>query len=248
MPWSFAGNRALLIAHRGAAMDAPENTAAAIRLAFRQGAHLVELDVQLTRDKRLVIFHDDRLERTSTGRGRLASWLYRDLRRLDTGVWFASRFAGERPLLVSQALTMCPPACGVNLELKATSHAADLIARLIRCLRWTRMRRRVLVSSFDGDLLARLKAAAPSVPRALLCARRPWQALRRAIALECVAFHPHHTVTTPALIQQAHGHGLRVHLWTVDAPGEAKRILRMGADGLVTNVPRRLRGILQGRS
>ena len=97
-------------------------------------------------------------------------------------------------------------------------------------------------------MLARLKAAAPRVPRALLCARRPWQALRRAIELECVALHPHQTVTTPSLIQQAHGHGLRVHLWTVDAPGEVKRALQMGADGLVTNVPRRLRGILPRHS
>lgn len=243
MPWNFAGKRALLIAHRGASKDAPENTAAAIRLAFRQGAELVELDVQLTRDRRLVIFHDDGLERTSTGRGRLGRWRYRDLRRLDVGAWFAPRFAGERLLLVSQALALCPSFGGANLELKATRQPDVLISRLIRCLRWTRGQRRVLLSSFDLGLLARLRTSAPHVARALLCARRPWQALRQAVTLGCAALHPHHAVTTPTLIREAHRCGLRIHVWTVDTSEEAKRLLRLGVDGLVTNVPRRLRNV-----
>ncbi|MBI4354670.1 MAG: glycerophosphodiester phosphodiesterase [Candidatus Omnitrophica bacterium] len=243
MPWNFGGDRLLVIAHRGASREAPENTAAAIRLAFRRCADMVELDVQLTRDGRVVIFHDDRLERTSTGCGRLMRLRYRELRRLDTGSWWSPRFRGERILLASEALRMCPPSGGVNLELKRTSRPQVLIRGIVRCVRRRGMQRRVLLSSFDGALLARLKAAAPGTVRALLCARRPWAALRRAVALECVALHPHHAITTRALVQRAHAQGVRVHVWTVDRLAEARRLLRMGVDGLVTNIPGRMHAL-----
>lgn len=243
MPWNFGGDRLLVIAHRGASAEAPESTAAAIRLAFRQQADMVELDVQLTRDGRVVIFHDDRLERTSTGHGRLGRFRYRDLRRLDVGSWWAPRFAGERILLASEALTMCLPSCGVNLELKRTSQARALIQRVVRCLRRSGTQRRVLLSSFDHSLLTRLKTAAPGVARALLCARGPRHALRRAVALGCAALHPHHSITTSALIRDAHRHGLRVHVWTVDRLDVARRLIRMGVDGIVTNVPGKMRAL-----
>lgn len=243
MPWHFGGDRFLVIAHRGASAEAPENTAAAIRRAFAQRAQFVELDVQLTRDGRVVIFHDDRMERTSTGHGRLVQWRYRDLRRLDVGSWWAPRFARERILLASEALTMCPPSCGVNLELKPTSQAQALIRRVVRCLRDSGKQHRVLISSFDHALLAHLKTAAPGVARALLCARRPQHALRRAVDLECVALHPHHSITTSSLIRHAHRHGLRVHVWTVDRLDVARRLVRMGVDGIVTNVPGKMRAL-----
>lgn len=232
-----------MIAHRGASADAPESTQAAIRKAFLLGADMVELDVQLTKDKRPVVFHDDRLERTTTGTGRLSDWRYRDLARLDCGTWFAPQFAGERMLLLSQVLRLATPPHGINLELKRTSHPTTMVRKVAQCLHWTRTVSRVLVSSFDVPLLARLKVMSPRVARALLCRRRPTRALRQAIALGCVALHPHRSLVSPTLIKQAHASGLRVHVWTVDRLDEARRFVQMGVDGLVTNVPDRLRDL-----
>ena len=235
-----------IIAHRGASAEAPESTAAAIRRAVALRAEMIELDVQLTKDHRLVIFHDERLERTTNGHGNVARWHYRALARLDAGSWFAPRFAGEHILLVSHALRLIPPPCRVNLELKRTRHPTQLIRRVVQCLRWTRTESRVLVSSFDASLLAKLQAVRPQIARALLCRRAPFQALRQATTLGCVALHPHTALVSPALIAKAHAAGCRVHVWTVDRLDEAKRLLRMGVDGVFTNVPGRLRRVARG--
>ena len=230
----------IIIAHRGASAHAPENTKAAIVKALAMKADMIELDVQLTRDGRLVIFHDERLERTTNAQGVLSRTRYQALARLEHGSWFAPRFSGERILLASQALRLLPPSCQVNLELKRTHRATALIQRLIQCLRWTRSLRRVLVSSFDPSLLARLHATQPRIAKALLCRQDPKQAVRQAIALGCVALHPHKSLVSPALVVQAHAAGLRVSVWLVDRLDEARRLLRMGVDGLFTNVPDRI--------
>jgi glycerophosphoryl diester phosphodiesterase len=210
-------------------------------------ADMIELDVQLTEDRRAVIFHDDRLERTTTGQGRLAQQPYRNLQRLDAGSWFGTPFAGERMLLASQALAMVRPPCRINLELKRTSPdrvkaLADCVCRVVRR---TRNVRRVLVSSFDPHLIARVKTRLPRAAIALISRRAPAQALRRAAQLGCSSWHPHRTSIKPSLIQQAHGAGLRVHVWTVDRPLDATRLLRMGVDGLFTNVPDRIRSTIR---
>ena len=239
------GERAWIIAHRGASAAAPESTEEAIRLAFRLRADMVELDVHMTADRRLVIFHDDRLDRTTDGHGLLRRRRYAELARLDAGAWFASRFAGQRILLLSQALRVAR-SHRVNLELKGTAQPRQLIERVVRCLRQARATTRVLVSSFDVSLLARLRRAQPRIALALLCRWRPRPALERAVRLGCVAFHPHASLVTPALVRDARAAGLRVHTWTVEDPRQARRLVRLGVQGLVTNVPDRIRRALAG--
>ena len=233
----------LVAAHRGASAETPESTRAAIRRAVALGVQMIELDVQLTHDNRLVVFHDERLERTTTGSGRLIDWSYRELARLDAGSWCARRFAGQRILLVSQALRAIPPPCLVNLELKPTQRPTLLIHRVVRCVTWTRMISRVLFSSFDRSLLSRVGARAPRVARALLCKHDATRALREACRLGCVALHPHVALINRALIARAHAAGLRVHAWTVDRPREAQRLIQFGVDGIVTNRPDVLRSV-----
>ena len=231
----------LLIAHRGASAVAPEGTRAAIREAIRAQADMVELDVQMTRDGRLVIFHDERLERTTDGSGRLSAARYAQVAGLDAGSWFHPRFTGERVLLVSQALRLIPPRLRINLELKRTSRRRALLRRVTRLIRWTRQARRLVVSSFDAALLAPLGR---QLACALLCRRHPERSLQHAIRLRCAAWHPHVSVATPARIRRAHAAGLKVNVWVVDDPGKARQLLRWGADGIFTNDPARLRGVV----
>ncbi len=228
----------LVFAHRGASAVAPENTRAAIAAALRAGADGVELDVQLTRDGRLVVFHDARLDRTTDGRGRLAESSYAALGRLDAGSWFHPRFSGERILLVSQVIRLAPKRLRVNLELKRTARRRQLISQLLRVLRHSNAPARVLLSSFDAALLRMLRSA--PCARALICRRHPDQALQQAVRLGCQAWHPFHRLLTPARVRTAHGAGLRVHAWTVDTPSRARLLQRWGVDGVFTNDPAHL--------
>jgi len=122
--------RLVIIAHRGASAVAPEGTRAAIREAVLAGSDMIELDVQMTLDGRLVVFHDDRLERTTDGRGRLKDARYAEIARLDAGSWFHPRFSGERILLLSQAIRSIPQRMGINLELKRTPKRLALLDRV----------------------------------------------------------------------------------------------------------------------
>ena len=225
----------LVIAHRGASAVAPESTQAAIREAVRAGADMVELDVQMTRDGRLVVFHDDRLERTTNGTGRVSRRRYASLRRLDAGAWFHPRFRGERILLVSQALRLIPPPVRINLELKRTPRRRALVARLLRAVRRAGVSRRLLLSSFDPALLALLRGH--QLTRALICRHHAESSLRQATRLGCDAWHPHRLLVTPERVARAHAAGLRVHVWTVDDRATAQRLLRWGVDGFFANDP-----------
>ena len=233
----------IIIAHRGASAVAPESTAAAIREAGRSGARMVELDVQMSRDGRLVIFHDDRLERTTNGTGVVTAARYAALSRLDAGAWFHPRFAGQRILLVSQALHRIPSRMRVNLELKRTPRRRALLRRFLRTVRRARLGHRLLVSSFDPQLLAPLAAAGLSL--ALICRRDPDRSLKRAIRLGCVAWHPFHALVTPRRVARAHAAGLAVHAWSVDDAARARRLGAWGVDGIFTNDPARLASALR---
>ena len=234
--------RVLLIAHRGASAVAPEGTRSAIREAIRAKADMVELDVQMTRDGRLMIFHDDRLERTTNGSGRLSEVPYLRVARLDAGSWFHPRFAGERVLLVSQAVQLIPRRLRINLELKRTPQHQPLLGRFLRVVRWTRMARRLLVSSFDPALLEPLRRR---MPLALLCRQGPERSLQQAVRLGCAAWHPHVSLATPGRVRQAHRAGLQVNVWVVDDPKHARQLVRWGVDGVVTNDPARLRAAIE---
>lgn len=236
--WYHRNGDVLIIGHRGASAVAPESTRAAIREAVRAGARMIELDVQMTQDGRLIVFHDDRLERTTTGRGRVAATRYGALAGLDAGGWFHPRFAGESILLVAQVFRLVPAWMGVNLELKKTPRRDALIRRLRRIVRRESISRRLLLSSFDPHLLRPFLGT--RLARALICRRNPEPSLRQAIELGCLAWHPHETLVTRARVARAHAAGLRVHAWTVDDPLRARRLIRCGVDGLFTNDPARL--------
>ena len=237
--------RPIVIAHRGSSARAPESTAAAIGLAIRQGSDMIELDVQMTTDHRLVIFHDERLERTTNGRGWLTDQAYTSLARLDAGGWFSARFCGEHILLVSRALRLIRDPVMINLELKSRPHVdqTSFISRVISCVRRSRAARRTLISSFDASYIAQIRATAPSLATALICRHRAEASLKRAMALGCAAWHPHVSLVTPALIRCAHQRGMRIHAWTVDRVSQAQRLLQTGVDGVFTNWPDRIRPV-----
>ena len=228
----------VIIAHRGASAAAPESTRAAIREAVRAGAHMVELDVQMTQDERLVVFHDERLERTTNGSGRVSATRYARLARLDAGAWFHPRFAGERILLVSQALRLVPRSMRINLELKPTRRRRALLDRLRRVVRRSRAGRRLVISSFDPRLLEPLRSRRLAV--ALVCRADPDHSLAQAIRLRCSAWHPAQSLVTPRRIARAHAAGLAVRPWTVETLRQARRLARWGVDGVFTNHPARL--------
>jgi glycerophosphoryl diester phosphodiesterase len=239
--------RSLVLGHRGASAEAPENTLAAFALAMQQGADGVELDVWRCGTGEVVVIHDRDARRTCGVELDVRSASLGSLARLDAGSWKAPRFAGERIPTLAAVLDALPGAV-VNVELKSSGvpdlALAPAVARVVRD---ARAEERVIASSFDLLLLAAFRAAAPRVRAGVLFASdQSWRARAGvgAALLRAAAVHPEHGLVTAERAARWAARGLAVNAWTVDAPDEARRLAALGAAALITNRPARLREAL----
>ena len=158
----------LVIAHRGASGHAPENTLAAFKRAVALGASFIETDLQLSRDAHFVAIHDDTVNRTTNGQGKVHDLTLADLRRLDAGSWFGSEFAGERIPTLEEILEFSKRHDAVfYLELKPTGAWGGEHA-LIGALRQTGEIARTIVISFDAGILEALRRIEPTLMTGLL--------------------------------------------------------------------------------
>ena len=235
-----AARRPLVLAHRGASADAPENTLAAFREAVAQGADGVELDVWRCASGEVVVHHDADARRTAGSPLRVTDATLAELRRLDVGAWKGEQFRGERVPTLSEVLDALPGAI-VNVELKSARwpdlRLAGAVARLLR-------RKgdagRCLVSSFDPALLAAFRAAAPAVAAGILFAEDQRWRLRQLLGtrlLRAGAVHPQWTLVTPERARAWAERGLEVNAWTVDDPAAIGRLCALGVAALITNRP-----------
>lgn len=247
-----------VIAHRGASAYAPENTVAAARLAVQQGADAVECDVHRTRDGQLVVIHDRHLRRTTdaarvfVGRGKLrvADFTLAEIKRLDAGSWFGPQYAGEQVPTLRELAEAVADRAGLLIEVK---HPAgypgiemDLAFELLSAPALVRAeaRRRVVVQSFDHDWLLRFHGLMPHVPVAMLTEARPTTeliALARRFARQVNPSVPAADRDTVRRLRDA---GLGVCVWTANTPRQLRRLVDDGVDGVITNHPDRLRGIV----
>jgi glycerophosphoryl diester phosphodiesterase len=120
-----------ICAHRGAMDTHPENTLAAFREAVRLGAHMIELDVRLTKDGHLVILHDETVDRTTDGKGKISEMILDEVKDLDAGSWRSDAFAGERIPTLSEVLAIMPVNIWLNIHLKGGRNLGEKVARVI---------------------------------------------------------------------------------------------------------------------
>jgi glycerophosphoryl diester phosphodiesterase len=222
-----------IIAHRGASADYPENTVEAFRAAATLGANWVELDVRRTADGALAVHHDAHL-----GDGRAIV----DLAAADLPANVPS---------LAEALEACRP-LGVNVEIKNSPHDVDfdvtaaLVEPMVSVI--AECSQPILVSSFHGPTLDRVRVVDPSVATALLTfdLSDPSRTISDAVAAGHVALHPFDRTVTHELVELVHQAGLTINVWTVDDPARIEELAEMGVDGIVTNVPDIAAAVLRG--
>ena len=242
-----AHGRPLVLGHRGASAEAPENTLAAFRLAMVQGADGVELDVWRCATGEVVVVHDENLSRVAGAPLRVPDSPLAALRALDVGAWRGERFRGERIPLLAEVLDALPGAV-VNVELKSRGDRDLSLAHAAADVIWKKgAGSRVVVSSFDWRLLAAFRLASPDVAAGLLFdGTRAWR-LRTFLGIRTLrpaAVHPDRALATDARVRRWSERGLAVNVWTVDEPADAERLARAGAAALITNTPATVRGAL----
>ncbi|HEY2540401.1 MAG TPA: glycerophosphodiester phosphodiesterase family protein [Stellaceae bacterium] len=230
-----------VIGHRGAASLAPENTLAGLRRARALGCRWVEFDVRMTADNRLVLLHDDRLDRTTNGRGRARSLPLEAIRRCDAGSWFASSFAGEQvPTLEEAMAALSELGLGANLELKAERGkateiglaVAELTARL-----WPPHLPAPLISSFIPEAIRAARERVPNVAYGLLLRSAAGQRWRQAEALGCTTVNIDHRRLRPAIVSEIRSAGFAVLAYTVNDVMRARELFEWGVASVISDVP-----------
>ena len=229
-----------IIGHRGASGHAPENTLAAFKKAVALGATFIETDLQLSRDARFVAIHDDTLDRTTNGHGKVHDQTLAALRRIDAGSWFGSDYAGERIPTLEEILEFSKKNDIIfYLELKPSGSWGGEHA-LIGALRESGEVARVVVISFDPTILAGLRKIEPTLMTGVLYDGQLADPLKTAGDVGARQLVVRGDLVTPAMIVAARNRDLQVVCWTVNHPAHIRLLLAAGVDGIMSDYPDRL--------
>lgn len=239
----------MVIAHRGASAAAPPNTLAAFEKAAELGADGVEFDVHLSADGVPVVIHDSTVDATTDGSGRVADLSLDALKQLDAGSHFSPAFAGERIPTLEEILEAVGQRLLLNVELKSTSLRENGLERAVTAqVERHGLSDGVLFSSFNPFALRRAKRIAPHIRAGLLYAPNLPLPLRRAWLAPLFpheARHPEHTMVDARFMAWARRRGYQVNTWTVDEPAEMQRLINLGVNAIITNVPDVLRQVVE---
>jgi glycerophosphoryl diester phosphodiesterase len=247
------GNALEIIAHRGASYAAPENTRAAVDLAWRRGADAVEVDVWLTADGRIAVLHDKTTQRTAGRDWHVGKRTLAELQSLDAGSWKHPDFAGQKIPALEEVLATVPDGKRLFIEIKCRR---EILPELERVLKASGKRpAQTAVISFDFDTVRAAKARMPEVPVYWIQGTSPSRnektgavvAPPDALVERCrrakldgldLQFNSR---LTPQLVDAMHDLGLELYVWTVNEPDDARRLAALGVDGITTDRPGWLR-------
>ncbi|MBR1810310.1 MAG: glycerophosphodiester phosphodiesterase [Clostridia bacterium] len=234
-----------IIAHRGAIKRAPQNTLAAFRAALEMNIDGVETDVHFTKDGKVVLCHNTDIDATSDGTGFINDMSFDELRGYDFGGYFGEAFKGEKAPELTEFLELVKDVEIINIEIK-TPHNSDysIVDETLNAVAERGLSKQLLISSFDPVALRRVRELDPEIRTGLLydMTKDIYRDIRPdpvayALKLGCRALHPFKFNINAKIISRAHEYGLDVNPWTVDNVRTAKRLQRIGADSLITNVP-----------
>lgn len=230
-----------IFAHRGASAHAPENTLAAFELAVESGAHGIELDVKLSADEKVIVLHDQTVDRTTDGFGDVRTLLSSTLRELNASVNFGSQYPLQHVPQLDEVFELVGQRTYFNIELTNLSTPRDeLPERVAETIVHHGLQDRVLISSFLHLNLKRIKELLPEVPVAILA----FQGITGAAARSTfgrrrspLIIHPHHSDVDKRFMKREKAAGRRVHPWVVNERAEMRRLFKLGVDGLFTDDP-----------
>lgn len=249
-------------AHRGASGLAPENTLAAFRKALELGVDVLEMDMHVTRDGEIVIIHDDKLDRTTDGRGSVRDLTLAEVKQRDAGRHFAPQFKGEPVPTLREVIALVQSSGNsrvrLNIETKFVKghegKPADFEEKVLEIIREKGFAERVILQSFHYPSLAKMKTLEPRVKLAVLMAgnqvsRDPVELVRQ---YQADYYSCDFRQLTTDLVSVLHKARIPVVPWTVNEEADVRRLLdagvgRLAGDGIITNYPDRVMNLLKAR-
>jgi glycerophosphoryl diester phosphodiesterase len=242
-----------IIAHRGASARYPENTIPSFEGAIAVGADMVELDVQLTSDKEVIVFHDEKISRCTNGRGRIADYTLHQLKKLDAGSWYNKRYKNTRIPTLAEVLDICKNKIAVNIEIKTEAVSkmffGGIEEKCLKIVEQSGMREHVVFSSFDPRAVMHLKQNDNTAAVAVLFEKKKYGSKLPSDIMNMMdadAFNCSKSELSKKWMTDIISHGIPVNIYTVDDVRNMKKFIHMGVDGIFTNQPDVLKKVLDG--
>jgi len=227
-----------IIAHRGGRKWGPENTLAAFKQCIDTGCDGIELDVQRCKTGQLFVIHDETLERTTNGAGFVFQKNFDEIRALDAGKWFSPQYKDERVPTLKEVLDLVSGKLIVNVEIRNVPFACPGIEDdLIAILEQYKYPDKIVISSFDHEVLHRIHEKAPRYKLALLTVCIPFALGTYAQQVGAKAWNINIAELREDSVKSAHKAGLEVAVWTVNDAKDWQRAADMGVDSIITDDP-----------
>jgi len=228
----------LRIGHRGASGIAPENSKAAFFKAIEFGLDMVELDIQLTKDNNLVVFHDYNLSRIAGLDRKIGDMTLIELKEIDIGSWFSEEFANQRVLTLEEVINLLKGKLKINIEIKINQQQSEvIIEKLLDILKQKGCADEVIISSFDHRILKLIKRENSSLKTAVLIGAITINPIRLIQEAEADGIHPHYLTVNRELVEELKDYGYFINTWTVNSKKEVDRLVKIGVDGIMGDYP-----------
>ena len=223
-----------ITAHRGGAWKAPENTISALQYTIDSGADYAEIDVQETKDGELILLHDDSLKRTAGVKKNVWDMTLKQVEKLDAGASFHKKFRGEKIPEFTEVLKFCKGRLDLNIEIKYNGKNKGIVNKVVRAIKENHFEDHCVVTSMNYQFLKQIKKTAPEIRTGYIMTMT-YGGVQGMEAADF--FSVKHTYVDEKFVTQAHALGKEVHVWTVNYKGDAKRMLDIGADNIITDDP-----------
>ena len=229
--------RTQVSAHRGFSKKAPENTIPAFQAAMDCGADFIELDVQLTKDKQLVVIHDDKLDRTTDGKGFVRNHTYDELMQLSAGSWFGkdNEFDDVQIPLLSEVLDLVGKDIMLNIEIKKSGDPKATAESVVDMIEEYGIVNSCYVTSFSYPALKKVKQLNPKIKTAFIANLATSTSYAQLPYIDAVSMN--YLFVNQSVVNTAHHHGKRVFVWTVDRQSEMQKMMALGVDNIITDCP-----------
>ena len=244
-----------VIGHKGAAGYAPENTLASLQVALDMGVDMIEVDVHMTKDGEVVLFHDEDVSRTTNGTGKIHEMTLAEVKELDAGSWFSPDFAGEKIPTLREAIDLVHGKADILIDIKSKGHEfyenfperiVDIIDEKEDNKEWC------IVQSYDQEYLEHAYARDSTIQMKKLMMGED-ESMLFSFYLNSKSFmtnrnkhhffetiNPHYTTLSQRRIFRLHARGYKVHTYVVNEPEDMVKMLNMAVDGIITDYPDRL--------
>lgn len=245
-----------VISHRGANLDAPQNTIPAFERSLEIGVDGFETDIHLSSDGVPVICHNYTIDETSDGKGEVKCMTFDELRSHDFGSWFNEKFKGTKLPSVEEFLTLCETADIeiMNIEIKPPLDGdMTIVAKTIEAVKAHGLFDKLLISSFSADVLVECKRVDPKCKTGYLYAPNKKHFYTHLLfgyvgfakKIKADYMHPHFLSVNRRYVRRLHKNGIGINVWTVDKENIALKLLKLGVDGIITNDPIMVNGLIK---